>query len=155
MAAFPSPERLARFSTRRPGLVIGLWAVFTVLALVSASQLGNVLTPSAEIYQTTDSSSANQLIEERLYGTIPVTETVVVQSQTSTVDDSAYRALVTAVTQQLRGLNADVAQVTNIYEQPNAPLVSADRRTTLLPLTLTGDKKTAEDRVAAVLTTLM
>ena len=154
MLRFPSPERLARFSTRRPGLVIGIWAVFIILAVVSASQIGKVLTASAEIYKTTDSSSANQLIEARLHGTIPVTETVVVQSNSSTVDDPAYRTMVTGLTQQLRGLSADVAQVTNIYEQPSAPLASADRRTTLLPLTLTGDKKMAEVHVAAVLTTL-
>jgi RND superfamily putative drug exporter len=155
MAAFPSPERLARFSTRRPWLVVGIWVVVLVAAVASASQIGSVLTTTASIFVETDSSRANEQLEDGLFGgTIPLQETVVVQSESMTVDDPAYVALLEQLTADIRGLSANVASVTNVLETGAEQLVSDDARTTLLPVTLTGDEEDAEDNVKPLIAVL-
>ena len=96
MAAFPTPERLAQFSVRRPWTVVGIWAATLVVALVSASMIGEVLTTEGKNYVETDSVRADNLLEERLWGESPAAETIVVQSATTTVDDPRYEAFVRA-----------------------------------------------------------
>ncbi|MFN0148066.1 MAG: MMPL family transporter [Dehalococcoidia bacterium] len=148
MTAFPSPERLARFSTRRPWLVVAVWVALLVAGVVLASKVGDVLTASAENYVDTDSRIANTLLEDRFYGgDLPARETVVIQSTGKTVDDAEYQALVAEVTSALRGLPGSVAAVTNTYEAQAPGLVSEDRRTTILPVTLAGNPDDAEKAV--------
>ena len=155
MTVFPSPERLARFSTRRPWLVVATWAVLLVAGVALASKVGDVLTASAENYVETDSVIANDLLETRLYGgNLPARETIVVQSRDHTVDDAEYQALVTDVTNALRGLPGSVATVTNTYEAQAPGMVSNDRRTTIIPVTLTGKVEDAEKAVKPVIAAL-
>jgi RND superfamily putative drug exporter len=154
MAALPSPEQLARFSTRRPWLVVGLWVAVLVAALAAATRVGDVLTTGAENYVSTGSRQANDILEERFFGRERATEVVVVQSPSRTTDDPAYRAFVEDLTARIRGLGADVESVTNIYESGAAGLVSSDGRTTLLPLVLLGEKVDAEDHVEPLIALL-
>jgi RND superfamily putative drug exporter len=81
----------------------------------------------------------------------PVTETVIVHSDTSTVDDSAFQDVVEMAAADLRALPEIVANLTTWYEADAAgdpaaaQLVSADRHTALLPVTLVGDIDEAAD----------
>src|SRR5713226_365009 len=97
MAAFPSPERLARFSTRRPWLVVGIWIAVLVAGLASASTIGGVVTNTTTNYQSTDSRTADDELAAQLYGKVPGQETIVVQSPTRTVDDPAFQQVVTGL----------------------------------------------------------
>ena len=152
MTAFPSPERLARFSTRRPRLVVAVWVALLVAGVALASKVGDVLTASAENYVDTDSLTANDLLETRLYGgDLPARETVVIRSTDQTVGDSRYQALVTDVTAALRGLPESVASVTNTYEAKAPGMVSKDGHTTILPVILTGKPEDAEKTVKPVI----
>lgn len=140
-----SPERLASFSVRRPWLVVATWVVILVAAGMAASRVGEVLTTSAVNYVDTDSITANELVEERLYGRLPGQELVVIQSASQTIDDPEFAALVKEITEKFRANTASVANVVNAFEAPpEAGLISDDRRTTILPVTLTGDRLEAD-----------
>ncbi len=155
MTIFPSPERLARFSTRRPWLVVAAWTILLVAALAAATQVGSVLTSSAKNYVSTESKTASDLLEERLYGgDQPVTETVVVQSETMTAGAPAFRALLANLSADLRALNEDVTSVTSIVDAPGPPLTSRDGRTTLMPVTLAGAESDSESHAAAIINVL-
>jgi RND superfamily putative drug exporter len=154
MSAFPSPERLARFSTRRPWLVVAIWAVATAAGVVLASRVGSVLTTSADIFVQTESDTANDLIESRLTGPAVGNETVVVQSRDRTVDDPAFREVLAAITSELRTLTGDVVSVVNGLETPGLLPVSDDGRTTLLAVTLAGPEDDADQHIDPVLETL-
>jgi RND superfamily putative drug exporter len=154
MPWLPSPERLARFSVRRPGLVLGAWGIVIVAMLIAASRIGAVLTSGFDIYVATESKTANTLLEERLYGTLPPQETIVIQSPSLTVDSPDYEAFVREVTAAVRALSGDVVSVTNVYEAGAPGLRSADGRTTLLPVTLTGKVQDAEKHIKPLLATL-
>ncbi len=83
----------------------------------------------------------------------PTDETVIVQSESETVDAPAFRSKVEEITAALRGMTGTVVPetVTNYYELSANPetastaegMVSQDRRTTLIPVTLAGDQDTA------------
>jgi RND superfamily putative drug exporter len=154
MPWLPSPERLARFSVRRPGLVLGAWGIAIVAMLFAVSRIGDVLTSGFEIYVNNESKTANTLLEQRLYGTLPANETIVIQSPSLTIDSPAYEAFVREVTTAVRSLSTDVASVTNYYEAGAEGLRSADGRTTLLPVTLTGEVQDAEKHIKPLLATL-
>jgi RND superfamily putative drug exporter len=145
MSRFPSPERLARYSVRHPWRVAGIWALILVASVFSASRVGDVLTTNGENFVETDSVRADELLEERLWGEIPGTETIVVQSERLTADDPVFEATVRDLTADLRGLTADVARVANTYESPEIIPVSADGRTTLIEVHLVGTAEDAAD----------
>ena len=151
MAAFPTPERLAGFSVRRPWTVVGIWTAGLVLALVSASMIGDVLTTEGKNYVDTDSLLAEELIEQRLWGETPANETIVVQSPNLTVDDAGYEAFVRGITSDLRALTDDVESVSNTYESPDAVPVSEDRRTTIIDVTLKGTETDAPDHAGGLM----
>ena len=157
-----STAGLARVSARHPWFVVAIWCVLLVLAGVAATGLGDALTTEGDFTNRPESVRADDLLTERLRGGAdqPVTETVIVHSDTATIDDPAFQQVVTQTAANLRALPAIVADATTYYDAaaagaPDATgLVSADRHTTLIPVTLVGDIDAAsthvEDYLAAV-----
>ena len=154
-------ETLARISARRPWLTIALWVVVVLVALVLVDRLlGSATTTEPRLTGNIESNRAEDLLEERLRGPKPVLEVVVVQSDTLTVDDPAFRERVEGLFAELVALGPEVvAAAQHYYQGSDAPfaiqppesLVSADRRTTILPLILTGDLGEATDNVHHIL----
>jgi RND superfamily putative drug exporter len=151
-----STAELARASARHPWRVLAGWLLVLVLAGVAATGLGDALTYEGTFTNRPESVRADDLLKERLRGgeDAPVTETVIVHSDTATVDDPAFRQVVERTATDLRALPAIVADVTTYFDAvaagaPDAAgLVSADRRTTLIPVTLVGDVDAAANHAA-------
>jgi len=146
-----SPDRLARRSANHPWLTLGVWFLVIVGAVVAASQIS--FTPGFEV-RGSDSAKAEKILEDDIRGTAQAAETIVVQSPDQTVDDAGYRAFVEALTEDVRALDDTVAGVTNYYELGDDSVVSADRRTTLLPVTLHSDVTNATEEVGPMLKVL-
>jgi RND superfamily putative drug exporter len=159
MANRLSPEGLARSSGRHPWLTIGIWIVvlavglsFTQLWL--ADGLNSAMTMSTKPQSIT---GLDRLEAAGLNGAGSVGETVIVQSTNGqTVADPAFKAKVTAVTNDLRALvksweptdfKPDPTEpiVTNYYEVaalglPQAQaMVSRDKTTALIPVNFPKD----------------
>ena len=145
---FFSPDRLARKSANHPWLTLGIWLLVIVSAVGAASQLK--FTPGFDV-RGSDSAKADDILENKILGKSPATETIVVQSQTQTVDDAGYQAFVNGLVAQVRGLDKTVGGVTSYYELGDESLVSKDRRTTILPVALTSTVVEAPDEVGPLL----
>ncbi|MEX0786312.1 MAG: MMPL family transporter [Dehalococcoidia bacterium] len=143
-------ERLARISARRPWLVVGLWVAIFLTGGYFASGIGDVLTTSFEIQNEPESIRGQELLEERLRGPRQAQEFILVQSGELMVDDAAYRAFVDGLVADLRALDETVASTTSFYETGDVAMVSDDRRTTVVPVTLLGDEEEASDNVGPV-----
>lgn len=148
MSLTVSPERLARGSARRPWLVVALWFVLFITGGLLASGISDVLTTEFGLDTEPESRTADRLLQERLRGPEAAREMVIVGSESSTVDDPAFRAYVVGLLGEIRALGGTVAGATSYYETGNEGLVSADRHRTILPVTLTGDVGEAADTVA-------
>jgi putative drug exporter of the RND superfamily len=157
-----STAGLAGMSARHPWRVVASWLLVLLLAMVAASGLGDAFTNEGSFTNRPESVRADDLLTQRLREgqDPPVTETVIVHSDTATIDDPAFRQVVEQAAADLRAQPAIVAEVTTYYDAaaagvPTATgLLSADRHTTLIPVTLVGDidaaAGNAEDYLAVV-----
>jgi uncharacterized membrane protein YdfJ with MMPL/SSD domain len=141
-------ERLARASSRRPWLVVGLWliAVLTAFVLV-AMFLG--FEGEAEITRETESKEAERILDEGFpqVGANGITEVVVVRADEGEVEATATRARVAALAEELRAAGA--SRVVTNDGQPG--LVSEDGDSTVLLLALGRDgEENVEGVVGAV-----
>ena len=150
MALSLSTTSLARGSARRPWVVVGVWLVLLAGSGVGAGLgLGDVVTTDIAFLSRPESVRADDLLRERFYrprfeageATGP-TQIVVVRSESATVDEAAFRAKVEGVAAALLERTAMVAAAPTYYEATDAgmdiagEMVSADRRTTLIPVDL-------------------
>ena len=152
-------ERLARISAGRPILTIFLWVAAAIVGVALSGQyLDSATTTEFRMGGSVESERAEKLLEDRLRGPKPITEFVIVQSETLTVDDQAFQARVMSLTAEISGLGQDVVyQTANYYllapilPLEAAVLVSQDRRTTLIPVNMTGDLEQAEENAHLLL----
>ena len=153
MAVSLSPRRLARSSAERPRRVVALWVLlFAFAGVVSALWLGDALTSEISFTNDPESIRGEQLLSDRMPGQADqVSETVIVRSESATVDDAAFERVVQDVTASLRGVEG--ISLFNVYEaEANgdpmaAGLVSADGRATLLPIAFTGSFDEAAEQL--------
>ncbi|MDP8907795.1 MAG: efflux RND transporter permease subunit, partial [Chloroflexota bacterium] len=150
---------LARASARRPWRTLAIWLILIVAAGVVSGVFGGALSDEVEFTNKPESVKADELIEARLRGEDPLIETVVIQSSGSSVDDPAFRSVVERTTAELRAMPNAVASVVNYYELQAAgdpmaaSLVSDDRRTTIMSLTMVGNYDDAAEYAAEYVAT--
>ena len=146
-------EFLARISARRPWVTIGVWVALVVIALaLIRTLLPSATTTEFRLGSSYESQRASAALEEKLRGPKPLSELVIVQSMSLTVDDPAFRAKVEAVHAQITALGPDKVQLGLHYYLTNDPfLVSPDRRTTILSFVLAGDFEEATENVEEVI----
>ncbi len=132
--------RLALWSALHRWPVVGVWVAVFVVGLVLVAGITEVLNNDQRQTNSPESQRAEDLLKERgVREEQPLDELVIVTSTTLTVDDAAFREQVGEVLSALRALGDEVvASATSFYETDAPSLVSADRRTTLLPVTLAG-----------------
>jgi RND superfamily putative drug exporter len=161
MAKLPLTARLARLSARRPWIVVAVWVVFLILAGFAATQVGDVLgADEMDFINTPESAKGAQLLEDGLRGVTPETETVVIRSETATVDDPAFRQVVDSVAEDVGALDGAVTSAFSYYDAkafgaPQAEsMVSADRHATIIQVALVDEAVSGEDRVQQIQDTL-
>ena len=147
-----STTGLARASARHPWKIIGAWiAVLAAAMVLTSTLLGDALTTDVALTNNPESVRADTLLEERLAQGDSIGEVVIVRSDTLTVDDSAYRVYVEQLHGELSGLGEQVITGgATYYLTGDESLVSADRRTTLLPLMIPEDAGNKIDQVHTV-----
>ncbi len=158
--SFLSPARLARASARHPWRVLGAWLVVLVLAVMSASSLGDALTTTSNFSGKPDSAVGEQLLKDRMRGEKPATETIIVRSETLTVDDPGFKAIVEKTSSDVLAIPGAITSAPTYYQAAAAGdtgaanMVSADRHATIIPVTFAGKfndaDKYADDYLASV-----
>jgi len=142
-----STAGVARISARRPWHVLACWLVLLVLASVAATGLSDAFTTDSDFTNNPESVRADNLLGQRMRegGGEPVTETIVIRSETLTVDDAAFRQVVERTAARLRAEPRLFGPTMTYYDavatgDPSAAgLVSADRHTTLIPVSFVSD----------------
>jgi RND superfamily putative drug exporter len=156
---------IARFSARHPWWVIGTWVLLLVLSAVASPGLKGVLTgEEMRFLNNPDSIQGQTLIQQKMTGVLTSTssamETVLVHSDTAVVDDPAFKQVVEKTTSALAGATGTVAQVFNYYQvsllapDSAAAMVSADRHTTLIAVSLAGTPAMVDENMSDYLQTV-
>jgi RND superfamily putative drug exporter len=149
---------ITRSSARRHWVVIAIWIVALVIAsYLTATYLSDALTTDFESQSDQDSVVGLELLEDRMAYDDPERETIVVNSDTIPVDDPAYAEVVNTIVADLRASTeyVDPDGVLNYYELVDssnaadadlaAQLVSEDRLSLLIPVTLVGTLDETQD----------
>jgi uncharacterized membrane protein YdfJ with MMPL/SSD domain len=142
-------ERLAGWSSRRPWLTIGVWALVLVAAAsLNATFLGDSLSGDEEVTSQTESRRANELQQERFprgARARAVSEVVVVRSKQSTVGQRVFRERVHEIAAEVR--RAGASRVVTYYDTGQDRLISNDRDATAMLVALGSQP---EDRIDGV-----
>ena len=153
-----STRSISRSSAERPKTTIAIWIATLVLAVVLVGTLlESALTTEFVFTNTPESQRGVDLIEELRGQPISTNEVVIVGSDMFTVDDPEFQAEVEAVWGEVAALGDEIIRsgsFTNFYRTDipdTSGLVSADRRTTIMPFTTAGDFVDATDNVPLVL----
>jgi RND superfamily putative drug exporter len=143
-----STGSLARLAGRHPWRTMVIWFVALLGAGILSSQfLGDALTTDTDFTNEPEAKRAAVLLEERLRGPNEDTEFVVVTAD-STVDQPDYQAYVGELRTSIAALGPDVIDHVGSYLTDEGP-VSETGRSTLLPVTLSGDDHNAVGENAA------
>jgi len=137
--------QIARASARHPWRVLGLWVVLVAVAYFAAGMMSLTASPATA---GTESKKAEELIEQRLRQQTQPEEFIVVESPDATAAEEKYTAFIDALISDLRAL--DEVDTVDSYRDGAQGLVSADGRTVLIPVTLTGDEVDAADTALPV-----
>lgn len=156
----PSTSRISTASARHPWRTIGVWLVLLVIGAMAAGLfLSDALTTRIELLNNPESAQAQQLLEDRMGYTTPLTETIVVSSNSLTVDDPEFKQVVDGIFEELASMpdlvDQDPSKTVNYYlaaavadpsvQAQAQQLVSEDRSTLIVPVTLIGDLDDTHD----------
>jgi RND superfamily putative drug exporter len=128
---------MARASANHPWWTITAWIVVLAASFVLAGNLDSVLTEEGELSVGTESETADDLIVAHFAAEGPPQEYVVVESSDAASTDPAFSAVVGNLVDQLRSTENVGAAVSYVDGVPG--LVSADGKTALIVVTLTGE----------------
>jgi RND superfamily putative drug exporter len=141
-----SPESLARSSSKRPWITIGLWFLLIVsMGFLSSRLLGDVLTQDIEFTNEPESVRAQNVLDEKFPGTDAGNDTVffLVGSDEASTDEVSFQRRVTQLQDQIAGLgDTVVAGPATSYltmEDQAATLFTPDHHGALLALQMNGD----------------
>ena len=151
---------ISRSSAQRRWLVIALWIVALLVAGYStATFLDDALTADFENLSNQESVVGLELLEERMDYDDPERETIVVNSEGTPVDDPMFAEVVNGIVADLRASTdyVDPDGVLNYFELVDtgnaedadlaAQLVSDDRLTLIIPVTLVGTLDDTQDHI--------
>ncbi|MGK5522377.1 MMPL family transporter [Micromonospora sp. URMC 107] len=137
MGAGPVTVRLARWSAEHPWRAIALWVVFVAVCFVGGSAAG--LKEASGADQAVGESGRAGLIVAAGDFADPAVENVLITSRGGALDPAAARAAADDAAVRLRA----VTGVASVGE----PVTARDGSALLLPITMSGDPRTAADRV--------
>ncbi len=132
--------RVARASAARPWLTIVAWTVGLVAAVAAAGSLGDALVQDDKALTPTESATADTIAEEARgdgAATAPLTETVVVTSDTYEFADASFQDAIGTASAALGGLDGVEAVEGPTLDQPFP--VSDGGHSALLTATLSLD----------------
>ena len=148
-------ERLARAAARRPRRTIAIWLVLVVASAGLYVAYRDSFQSQDSFLSWPDSKRATKLTEQHIPSAAHDTEVLVVRSPSHTVDEPAFRSEVNGLRRMLFTVpHGDVIAVTTYYSAAAAArpyLVSHDRHSTLIAVTLAGDLRVAQRDVGPVL----
>jgi RND superfamily putative drug exporter len=136
---FFSTTGLARLTSRNPRKTVLVWLIILVFGGIAASTLSDYVTTDSRILSNPEAQQGLDLIEQQM-GRAPLDETIVITSNTLTVDDAAFQAVVADTAAALRSMpqQVDVSSVATYLELPidqTAGLISNDRHSAIIPVT--------------------
>jgi uncharacterized membrane protein YdfJ with MMPL/SSD domain len=140
-------QKLARACAAHPWRTISLWLLAIVIGVIGAAAGLGDLSTEGEVTNNPDSIRAKHLIEERLPSQRSATETIVVRSDSLTVDQAAFKAELRRLAGIARA-TGEVAGAAIDVQRPDPRFVSRDRHALLIPIQLRDESESGVQDLA-------
>ena len=140
--------RAARWSAAHWKTAFGAWLAFCVVAVALGTVAGTRMLKQADT-AAGGSRKAEQILRDAGFEN-QASESVVVQSRTSTVSDPGFRAAIRDVTRTV-SRQAQVQRVRSPLTPGNAGQISPDRHSALVQFEIRGDQDNADKKVQPIL----
>src|SRR5690349_14975638 len=140
--------RAGRWSAAHWKLAAFGWLAFAVVAAVAGGSLGVKQLQDSDMANG-ESARAARILESAGF-TLPATESVLVQSRTSTYRQPVFQLAVATLVQTL-SQQRDVTNIVSPIENPGAGLVSRDGHSVLVQFDVRGKADKADEKIAPVL----
>ncbi len=145
---------MARRSAKHPWITLIAWIILLAAGIFFASGLGDALTTEAGLTNDPESVRGLEMIEERLRADDPLSELLLVSSDTYTVDDPEFQTFVENLLAQVRAEEQIVGGAVSYYETGVEDLVATDRSALMIPVALIGDFDEATGEIGSYLDVL-
>jgi RND superfamily putative drug exporter len=129
--------RVAGAAARHPWRTMAVWLAVVVAAVFLAGHLGSVLTQDGDLLVTTESETADNLINQHFPNDEPLQEYVVFESDSSAAGDAEFDAAVGSLVDNIR--SSDNVASAMSYQDGAPGMLSADGSTALILTTLEGE----------------
>ena len=145
-------ETLARSASKRPWTTVGVWlVVIAFCGFLTSTMLADVLTTDANFTNKPEAVEGMELIEDRLRPDEGFHEIFIFSSDSLTVDDPEFEEAVRSVQSAAVDLGEDkVAAAVTFYDTQDDTMVSADRDTTIMPITLPKSDENVSEHLPTV-----
>jgi len=140
--------RMGRWSASHWKTAVFGWLAFVVAAVAMGGQVGTKQIKLEDV-NSGQSHKADQILKKGFPQSNPLTEIVLVQSTTRTVDDPAFRATVNDVVRTVKG-NPQTKNFKSPLDRANGDQVSKDRRTVMVVWDMKGDLDAAQTKIDAI-----
>ncbi|HEY4346768.1 MAG TPA: MMPL family transporter [Gaiellaceae bacterium] len=138
--------RMGRWSASHWKTAVFGWLAFVVVAVAAGGAIGtkNIDQQDANVGQA---HHADQILKQAGFQADPQTEIVLVQSNTLTIHDAAFRAVVNDAVATVKPFSAITKNLRSPLDPAHADQVSADGKTAMLEFDMKGKQKVALDRI--------
>ncbi len=140
--------RMGRWSASHWKTAVFGWLAFVVASVAIGGQVGTKQIKMEDI-NSGQSHKADQILKKGFPQSNPLTEIVLVQSTTRSVDDPAFRATVNDVVRTVKG-NPQTKNFKSPLDPANGDQVSKDRRTVMVVWDMKGDLDGAQTKIDAI-----
>jgi uncharacterized membrane protein YdfJ with MMPL/SSD domain len=140
--------RMGRWSASHWKTAVFGWLAFVVASVAIGGQVGTKQL-KIEDANSGQSHKADEILKKGFPQSNPLTEIVVVQSTTRTIDDPAFRATVNDVVRTVEG-NPETKNFKSPLDRTNGDQVSKDRRTVMVVWDMKGDLDGAQTKIDAI-----
>ena len=138
------------FAVRRRWWIIGFWVLVTVaLGATLAPHTSQVLRGGGYAAPSSQSVSADHLLDSEFHQSAINNLTVVFHSEELTVGDAVYRDQVLRVSDRLRALDT-VSTVSDYYASGNPALAAADGHTAMTVVTVRGNASQVQEAIPSI-----
>ncbi len=131
--------RLGVWSALHPIKVVAAWLILLGFATLSAGYFTSNLTGNNSVVTGSESQKARLRMEQEFPGAPSETDFVVLHSQSATSTEAPFRSAVALAVTRFHD-STSVADTANPYDAPEL-LISADRHTALVPVSLNGNAR--------------
>src|SRR5919108_2091165 len=140
--------RMGRWSASHWKTAVFGWLAFVILAFALGMQVGTKNIKDDD-YGTGQSHRADQILNEGFPQSDALTEIVVIQSKTLTINAAAFRSTVNDVVETVKG-KAEIKNIKSPLDPANADQVSTDRQTAMVTWEMKGKYDHAKTKIDAV-----